>query len=293
MAAGRQHRPNPSALAFVVLGVFAMAAGSARSQELVEPTIHWAYAAFFGTGWYKISDERRAFILKADPRWTRGEAGFDEEGRREIGYTFRLPVTLGVSRLDFEDIPGILDPDNLAIASVGVGAAADVPVTERWSVRPAARIGYGTVLAESDSAFTWQADVRARYARRAGRLDWALLGGLGVAGYTPDEGSSNSFSVLAAVAEFAWPVTGAKDDPTMLYWHVGYTEFVDEIEFANDAELTDSVSNFWQIGAAFGKRNRPMRLGFLSFDRLGLAYKFSTSGDLRGVNLVFRSYYDL
>lgn len=79
----------------------------------------------------------------------------------------------------------------------------------------------------------------------------------------------------------------------MLYWHVSYTDFLDEIEFKTGIEELDSVANYWQIGAALGKRREPIRVWFLSFDRLGLAYNFSTTGQLRGVKFVFRSLYDL
>ena len=81
----------------------------ALAQGEVEPDVNWAYASFFGTGWYKISDERDVFSIRVSPRWETGEAGFDEEGNRDIGYTFRVPFTVGLARLDFDDIPGILD----------------------------------------------------------------------------------------------------------------------------------------------------------------------------------------
>ena len=42
-----------------------------------------------------------------------------------------------------------------------------------------------------------------------------------------------------------------------------------------------------------GKRDKPVRMWRLSFDRLGLAYNFSTTGELRGIKFVFRSLYDL
>ena len=111
-----------------------MAPGPVQSQGLVEPTTHWAYASFFGTGWYKINDERSAFVLRGAPRWTVGEASIDEQGNRDIAYTFRMPMTLGLSKLDFDDIPGLVDPDNLATASLNFSVDADIPISTRFSL---------------------------------------------------------------------------------------------------------------------------------------------------------------
>ena len=272
-----------------------LTSGESWSQAPIEPTVHWAYASFFGTGWYKINDERSAYILRVSPRWTVGEAGIDNDGNREIAYTFRVPMTLGVAKLDFEDIPGIIDPDNLTTASLNFSVDADVPITARFSLRPSAEVGYGQVLGESDSAWTYKVETRSRYSFQSGKLDWALLAGLGLVGYEPNEGPSDDFVYLAAGAEFGYPVNWprSKNGQTMLYWHVSYTDFLDEIEFETGVEELDSVANFWQVGIALGRKNEPVRIWFLKFDRLGLAYNFSTSGELRGIKFLFRSLYDL
>lgn len=269
--------------------------GPVHSQALVEPTTHWAYASFFGTGWYKVSDERSAFILRVAPRWNFGEANIDEQGNRSIGYTLRVPMTLGLNRLDFDDIPGVLDPDNLTTASLNMSLDADIPVTRRFSLRPSGEIGYGTVLGESGSAWTYKAEVRSQYRIQSGKLDWALLASAGLVGYEPNSGPSDDFTYVAAGAEFSYPVSWppAKDDQMMLHWHLSYTDFIDEIEFKSGVEDVDSVANYWQAGFALGKSREPIRLWFMKFDRLGLAYNFSRNGELRGVKFVFRSLYDL
>ena len=54
----------------------------------------------------------------------------------------------------------------------------------------------------------------------------------------------------------------------------------------------EEITNFWQAGIAFGKEDRPIKLWFLRFDRLGLAYDISPSGEMRGIKFVFRSLYE-
>lgn len=265
------------------------------AQEPVEPTVHWAYASYFGTGWYKISDERSGYAFRVAPRWSSGNAELHEDGSREIAYTFRVPVTVGVNQLDFEDIPSILDPDNFTTASLNFSVDADIPVTQRFSIRPIAQIGYGTVLNESDSAWTYNAEIKTRTQYESGKLDWAIIFSLGVVGYEPNSGDSDDFALAAAGLEFAYPIKwfSSKDSQTMFYWHLGYVNFLDEIEVRSGIDEFDSVANYWQGGLSFGRRDKPVKIGFLKFDRLGLAYNYSTTGELRGIKLVFRSLYEL
>lgn len=277
-------------VALALLGV-----SVAYGQAQPEPDVHWAYASFFGTGWYKVSDTREAFVIRAAPRWTVGEAGIDDEGNRTFDYTLRVPVTLGLARFDFDDIPGIVDPDNVSTLSVGFSADIDIPVTERFSLRPIAEIGYGTVLGESGSAWTWRTELRSRYRFDLGKLDWALLAGVGITGFKPNEGDSDNFSYASLATEIGQPIQwlSTQDRQTMLYWHLGYMDFIDEIEFSSGPSRVDSVANYWQFGLAIGRQNEPIKIWFLKFDRLGLGYKYSDTGRLRGISFVFRSIYDL
>ena len=287
-------RKSLSALSISLIAPFLLP-GPAFSQDVIEPTTHYAYASFFGTGWYKINDERRAYILRVAPRWTIGEADIDDQGNRRIEYTLRVPMTLGLARLDFDDIPGIIDPDDITTASLNFSVDANVPVTARFSLRPSAEFGYATILGENGYAWTYKGEIRSRYTFQSGKLDWGMVGGLGTVGYEPNEGQSDDFTYLAAGLEFEYPVNWprSKNDQTMLYWHVSYTDFLDEIEFKTGVEELDSVANYWQVGLAFGKNREPVRIWFLTFDRLGLAYNYSTTGSLRGIKFVFRSIYDL
>lgn len=282
-------------LALLILLPILFPTGNANSQDLIEPTSHWAYASFFGTGWYKINDQRSAFILRTTPRWTVGDAVINEDGRREIAYTFRVPLTFGFAKLDFDDIPSFLDPDNYTTASIGFSLDADIPITQRFSIRPSGEIGYGTVLDKSNYAWNYKAELKSRYTFQSGKLDWAMLFDVGLVGYNPNRGFSDDFTFAAAGVEVDQPVSwfSSQDNQTMLYWHVSFTEFLDDIEFRTGVTEFGSVSNYWQVGAALGKRDRPVRIWFLKFDRLGLAYKVSANSDLRGVKFVFRSQYEL
>ena len=266
-----------------------------QAQAGTEPNEQWVNASYFGTGWYQLNENRDVYVLKVAPRWTVGEAGFDDEDKRNVAITYRVPMTFGLSQFDFNDVPGILDPDNLSTASLAFGMDVDVPLSERFSLRPLAEVGYARVLGESDSAWTYLAELRSRYSFRPGKLEWDLLANLGFVGFTPKAGNSDQFTFATLAAEFGYPVDwfGRTDSQTMFYWSIGYTEFIDEIGFDAGIPGIESVSNYWQAGAAIGKRDTPIRIGFLNFDRLGLAYNYGNTGQLRGIRFVFRSLYEI
>jgi hypothetical protein len=270
-------------------------AGTGWSQADIERSEHWAYASFFGTGWYSINEDQSVFVLKTTPRWKVGEAGFDDAGKRNVAWIYRVPMTFGLSHFDLDDVPGVIDPDNLSTATLAFGMDVDIPITRQFSIRPLAELGYGRVLGEPDSAWTYKAAVRSRYSFRHEMLDWALLAGLGYVGYTPDEGRSDDFTYAEIAAEFGYPVDwfGKTDSQAMFYWSLGYTEFIDEIDFSQGVPGVESIANYWQVGVAVGKRDTPVRIWFLNFDRLGVAYNYGNTGQLRGIRFVFRSLYEI
>lgn len=288
-------RSRHALLRILLAGMCLVVAAPGWSQADIDRNNHWAFASFFGTGWYNISEDRNVFVLKMTPRWTVGEAGFDEAGKRSVALTYRVPMTFGLSQFDFEDLPGIVDPDNLSTATLAFGMDADIPLTRRFSVRPLAELGYGRVLGEPESAWTYRAAVRSRYSFRHDKLDWALIGSLGYAGYRLDDGRSDEFSYAKFAAEFGYPVDwfGKADSQPMFYWSLGYTDFIDEIDFSGGVPGVESVASFWQVGLAVGKRETSIRIWFLNFDRLGVAYNYSNTGRFRGIRFVFRSLYEI
>ena len=90
--------------ALALLGCALWYAGAATAQEVPEPTVHWAYASYFGTGWYKISDQQSAFIANFAPLLTTGKTRWFGGRDGKAVYSIRVPITLGLTQLDFEDV---------------------------------------------------------------------------------------------------------------------------------------------------------------------------------------------
>ena len=266
----------------------------ARAQDFDSSSVHWAYSSYFGTGWYRVNGNRDVFVFRTIPRWELREAGIAEDGTRKVGIELRFPITAGLNSFIIDDFAGTVDPDNLASLSVTPGVDVTIPVTPRWALRPFASLGWGTILNEDESAWTYWTGIKSRYTFHSGKLDWALLNSLAYVGYDPRDGPSDDFWPLMAGLEFDYQLGTfwLSGDPVVLNWHATYTTFENDLDILQESGSTRAITDQWEIGIAFSKKDQRIRIWRFHFDRLGLAYRFSTAGDLEGINVVFRSVFD-
>lgn len=267
------------------------------AQESDPPTaqLHWAYSSYFGTGWYRVAGDRDVYVVRMTPRWTWGEASLVKDGKRSVGLTFKTPVSVGLDRFDYDDVLGAVDVDNISFLSINPGIDVEVPINEIWSLRPYASVGYGDAIDASDSAWTYWAGVKSRVSFRSGKLNWRLLNQVGFVGYTPNEGPNDTIWPILAGLEFDYPVGAptTDGDQLLLHWRAAYTLFGDDLDFSSIPEVIRSVDDQWEIGVAIARRDSRIPIWFLNFDMLGIGYRASSNGDLKGVTFIFHSLFDL
>ncbi|HLU06705.1 MAG TPA: hypothetical protein VKZ91_09135 [Woeseiaceae bacterium] len=284
--------PNLSRLlsALTILALPALAA--AQEEDL--STIPWAYSTYFGTGWYKVGEDRDAFAIRYAPRKPLREAVLHEDGSRTIGIELRLPFTVGLDHFPLDDLQGSVDPANLANISVTPSIYFDIPMNERWTLRPFVAAGWGTVLNGDESAWTYWTGLRSRLAFNVGKVNAALLNSIGFVGYTPNVGSSTNFWPVQTAVEMATPLGNWQLDErqVLLHWHFGYTYFTDDLDIVRRDLTTEPISDQWELGLAVSKVDAQIEIWRFKFDRVGLAYRFSSDGKLQGVGFVFRSLFD-
>ena len=85
-----------------------------------------------------------------------------------------------------DDLGDFLVFDNFATVRFTPGVHVDIPVTEKWHLRPYVHAGWGTETKSTDSAWIYYGGVRSRYRLGSGKADWALLNAVNYAGYNPD-----------------------------------------------------------------------------------------------------------
>jgi hypothetical protein len=267
---------------------------TAVSQEQAPATVHWAYSAYFGSGWYSVPGNRDVFVARMTYRQALSDASLDADANRVIGKYLKFPVSVGLNRFDLDNPLDAADPDNISFLSVNPGIDIEVPVNDAWSLRPYASVGYGRALGSDGSAWSYWGGIKSRYSFKASKLNWHLLNQVGFAGYTPNEGPSDVILPVMAGLQFEHPVGKPADqaDQKMLHWHVAYWRFGNNLEFDSIVSDANAIKDQWEIGAALARRESPIRIWFLKFDRLGLGYRVSSDGALKGVTFIFRSLFD-
>ena len=111
------------------------------------------------------------------------------------------------------------------------------------------------------------------------------------AGYKPEyEQRGRHGSVMAGFeVDHALGRPEAAASQLWLNWHLTYNYLFDNLNFHIDEERVASIRDTWELGVALGKGAQGVRIGFLTFEHVGLSFKWSSNGDYRAITLNLRS----
>jgi hypothetical protein len=258
--------------------------------------VHWALASYFGTGAYKVADNKEVYVIRGSPRWTIRDAEYDDSsGERTLGWRLRAPVAVGLHKFDFDDWPDIVDPDNLGSISLTPGAELTIPISQRWTLTPYANVGWGSLTDGSESAWIYWGGVKSLFELpKLGKLDWYLLAGVSYVGYSPNEGKQEDMAPLMVGLDFSYPLPdrfSLGGDALKLNWHATYTYYEKDLEFIFQRQSVERVTDAWEVGFSVAKQGKRLSLWRFNFDRVGIGFAESGSG-VRGVKFYFRSVFD-
>jgi hypothetical protein len=252
--------------------------------------VHWAMGAFFGTGWYQVDQNRSVFVFRIPPRQTVRKSGFDENGNRKLGVEIHYPVSFGLHNMD--DVPDFIDFDNYGTITFTPGVQIEIPVNDKWYLRPYAHIGAGYEKETSKWAGIWYGGLKSRYLLgESARLRWSLLNAVYYAGYKPEFEERGRYGSVMAGLEFSQPLGNWKlgGDQVRLNWHVTYNYLFDNLNFHVGENRVESIRDQWEFGLALSKDNKPMKIWFMSFEHVGLSYKVSSNGHYNAISVNLRS----
>lgn len=271
-----------------------VAVAAVRAAE-AEPSIPWAYGTYFGTGYYELGAGDETYVLSIHPgkRW-RGL--MSERQRGAIGVELRVPVAVGAYHVDVTDLAGTLQFDNVSTVSAVPGVEIEVPMGERWSLKPLAYVGWGTQLDGDASAWIYWTGLKSRVRFGDEDFEWALVNALTYLGYRSDAAERGNSLPLLTAFEFSRPLGDKKiaGKPVRLHWHVGYTDYLNRVDLtpAAFAVTHTELDAEWELGMAFSTGADRLQLWRFKWDRVGLVYRFSNDGELRGIGIEFRSLFD-
>jgi hypothetical protein len=274
-----QRPPWPKCIGILlsaILAILTLLPIQSRGQQVRLPDtnlVHWAYAAAFGTGVYKIG-EARTFVFRFRPRITRTFSFENHLGGRQFYFEIRLPVTIGLHEFSIGEL---LSPD-IRQVSFTPGIMLQVPLRSNWAIQLFGNIGGGAELGDArDAAWIYWGGINSRLAFSLFKTEMALLNGIGSFGFNPRNGDSEAISTLITGLEWnprlgkmGWGGEQLYLNTQALYYY--YFEGLDVLW--NPDRDPASISWEWELGLSLSKKT-PFRIWFLNFQRLGLGYRFS------------------
>lgn len=302
--AGRTNtrRPGPRVRTlWLCIGLVFWTAAPGHAQDApVDPTasqpLHWAFGSFLGTGVYRISDERSAFVLKIPARWALSHSAMGQDGERRLGLELRFPLTLGM--LQSKTLGGYRNQDTYGTFAITPGLEVEIPVVRGWLLRPSFAIGWGKELGPNDdpavnqSALIYQVGLKSRVHLPIEFGTWGLLTFVQYAGYNPTVGPSGDLLLVTGGLETRQRLFHLFNGPNPLFFEThatyNYVTALDKLR-NGDAPPID-VGDFWEVGFAISQGVVPYRIfRIFPIERFGLAFQLSTDTDYRAIKLSFRS----
>jgi hypothetical protein len=258
-----------------------LVASSGFAQTITEEAtlINWWYSAVFGTGFYKIGPAV-ATVVRV-PFSYRLQA---MEGDK-LGVNLLAPVTVAAYHLNLHDLDTFNLHEDVAAASVLPGAEVEIPMTQRWRLKPFAQAGMGSEFSDPKLvAYMYSAGVKSLYRFPGDEYKVSLGNALIAAGYRIRDGSERqglgAFQ-LGLNMETPWTVP-LWDGPAHLNTHFISTAYYSKLTFANPEPGALSVYREYQVGFSFRTAREISFMGFGS-DIFGLGFRFARN--LRGLSV--------
>jgi hypothetical protein len=246
---------------------------------------HWAYAAAFGTGAYRVGGVD-SLILRISPK-----IKVRSKDKHHVGLNLKLPITLGLESIQVDDILSEDINDQFKTFSFVPGVQLEWPVTSRWLLKPYGHYGWGTKLASEGTAWIYFAGLNSQFAFHSGKLTMNLLNGLQWFGYHPNRGDADRFSRIVTGLEGEYPLGGLtfKGHPLDIRPHIVHYWYVNDLDFQILSQYPVEINQELELAIAVGSKE-PFTLWFFDFDRIGIG--FITGNDLQGIRIIVSSVFD-
>jgi hypothetical protein len=240
--------------------------------------INWWYSATFGTGVY-TSGSRSVAVLQLP--FSHSLKSVDEDN---YGLKFKVATTLGFYDYNVGSALNGNIPDRLSTFSVLPGFELELPMTQRWVLRPFADAGFGQELSGHESAWIFDFGVRSRFLLAQNRgVDFVLVNSLTSAGYRPRGESTNTFGYFATGVDITIPTERSAFGRQLYFGFTPvYFYYFNKFSLAEFNDRQNRIREEFELALSVVTR-KPWSLSFLDFDRLGFAIR--SSGDVIGVSV--------
>jgi len=247
-------------IAWVLLSSAAHAQAPQATVRERQDLINWYYAATFGTGVYTAGD--RSVTVFQLP-FSHALQTVEQDG---MGLRFKLATTFGFYDYDIDNVLNVQLPDRLSTFSILPGIEWELPLTQRWTIRPYLDAGYGREISGSQSALLYDFGLKSRFriARNHG-VEFSLVNSLTSAGYRPSGDSNKPFGQEVSIGF------------TPVYYY-----YFNRLRFSEFSDPNNSIREEFQLALSI-VAGKPWSMKLFDVDRIGLSLR--SSGNVTGVSL--------
>jgi hypothetical protein len=258
------------------LALFALACAATapcRAQTQDTNPFHWAYAASFGGGVYRLGDGTEAQTYRGN-----FSVRLRETEDHRAGVRLLLPVALGLQNLDDDALPVDRPSDKIEHIAFLPGVELEHRAGERWTLRTRAHFGRAEELeGTKQSARLAAVGLRSRVAFDEAPGSPALINGILWTGFDPSGGARRSLLQFTAGIELDIPAARwrVRDSPMRWRPHVlkdWYYRPPPALAFGDEG--FERLDDEWQLGVA-AAREDGFKILFFRFEAVGVAYRFS------------------
>jgi len=260
------------------LVLFSRAQAQSQSGNNDGDVINWWYSATFGTGVY-TSGSRSVAVLQVP--FAHALKNVDEDN---YGLKFKVSTTLGFYDYSVGSAINGNIPDRISTFSVLPGFEWELPMSQRWVLRPFADAGFGQELTGHQSASIFDFGVKSRFLLAQNRgVEFVLVNALTSAGYRQSGESTNTFGYFATGLDITIPTDrSAFGRPLYFGFTPVYFYYFNKFSLAEFNDRQNRIREEFELAMSVVTR-KPWSLSFFDFDRVGLAIR--SSGDVVGVSL--------
>lgn len=252
---------------------------TAKSSDKDQSVVNYSYATVFGTGVYKVKDQK-AFVFRVPLFYT-----VREPSRERPGIRLLLPAFTGFYDYDYNNISKVNSPGDAATLSFVPGLEFEYVMNEHWRLNPYGQVGFGRDLRNNENALIYVGGVNSHYRiPNQGKLDFALGNMLAWTGFDPDDGSAQSMGILGVGIDMIYPwglhLFGKE---TSLANYLAYYWYLDNPSFEQGGDRSKSVRGEIEWGMALDFR-KPRNFMGIEFDRIGIGFRYGDN--IKGIRLV-------
>ncbi len=261
-------------LIFLGMVITSPALGGNTGQDL----LNYSYFSELGVGEYS-TDNREVRAIQVPFSYQLRPIKGDQWGIKLL-----FPVTFGVLGLDAIDNLGDVISLDVSALSVVPGIELQIPMREKWVLKPFGQVGGGKDVSGGEFAFIYSTGLKSSYTIPWKEFTFTLGNAISFDGYKPKDEKREDYSSISIGWDTVYPLGFIfKGKKTNIGGWVSYYYFLDDLEFERPQRAPLAIGNQFEIALTFGTYGK-IPIWFFKFNRIGLAYRFGE--DLRAIRIV-------